>query len=95
MMYREVYYQERMEEELRKESNRMKLEELPNDLPTTTEAEADVKKCNESKSQAWGCMGISLAFIALAGMLLNGWLVDCNWWILNIYRIDNCCNGIG
>lgn len=75
MMYREVYYQERMEEELRKESNRMKLEELPNDLPTTTEAEADVKKCNESKSQAWGCMGISLAFIALAGMLLNGWLI--------------------
>ena len=75
MMYREIYYQERMEEELRKESNRMKLEELPSDLSTTTEAEADVKKCNESNNQAWGCVGISLVIIALAGALLNGWLL--------------------
>lgn len=75
IMYREVYYQERMADELRKDASQIKLEALPDNLPSITKIEKDVADSEHNKNQSWGCMGIALVFMLLAIALSNGFLI--------------------
>ena len=75
IMYREVYYQERMADELRKDASQIKLEALPDNLPSITKIEKDVADSAHNKNQSWGCMGIALVFMLLAIALSNGFLI--------------------
>lgn len=75
IMYREVYYQERMADELRKDASQIRLEALPDNLPSITKIEKDVAASKNIKNQSWGCMGIALIFMLLAIALSNGFLI--------------------